>query len=48
MLGTNTPGWLSAAAPVPALGGLGLGALALGLLWLTGHQTLRRRARADA
>ena len=47
VLGTNTPGWLSAAALVPALGALGLGALALGL-WLTGHRTLRRRARADA
>ncbi len=40
--GSNTPGWLSAAALVPALGALGLGALAVGL-WLTGHQTLRRR-----
>ena len=47
VLGTNTPGWLSAAALVPALGALGLGALAVGL-WLTGHRTLRRRARADA
>ncbi len=45
--GSNTPGWFSAAALVPALGALGLGALALGL-WLTGHRTLRRRAGADA
>ena len=47
VLGTNIPGWLSAVPPVPALGALGLGALALGLLWLTGHRTLRDRARAD-
>jgi len=47
VLGTNTPGWFPAAALVPALGALSLGALALGL-WLTGHRTLRRRAPADA
>ncbi len=45
--GSNTPGWVLAAALVPALGALGLAALAVGL-WLTGHRTLRRRARGGA
>jgi hypothetical protein len=43
----NAPGWSLAVPLVPALSLLGLAALGAGL-YLTGHWTLFRRARADA
>ncbi len=43
----NSPGWSVGVPLVPALSLLGLAALGVGL-YLTGHRTLFRRARADA
>ncbi len=42
--GSNTPGWLLAAALVPALGALGLALLGLSLLW-SGRGSLLARTR---
>ncbi len=45
--GSNTPGWLLAAALVPALGALGLALLGLSLLW-SGRRALATRRRSLA